>query len=383
MSHVVEINTIDQLAAYRLLWKRLLQQTPGASFFQSLDWLEVYWQHYGDSQKLRVLIVYSGDHPIGILPLTVVTDKTRIGKVRVLTYPLNDWGTFFGPIGPHTAATLLAGMRHIQQTRRDFDMIDLRWIDTEQHDRSRTARAMQQVGLKAVESEWTKTAIVDVGGSWDDYWMARTSHWRTNVRCNAKKLAKQGQVTYIRYRPLGTAHGDDDPRWDLYEACLQIAKNSWQAISTSGTTISHDEISEFLHDAHLAAVQSGSLDLNLLLVDGKPAAFAYNYHFQGNVFGLRSGFDTRVSRHGPGSVLLQKMIEDSFARDDHTLDLGPNYYDCKRHWASSRKSVGRLTHYPSTVAVAQAVRIRRWAGSLLGRETGLRAGKSSSKKLAS
>ncbi len=374
MSHIVEINSIEQLSTYCLLWKRLLQQTPGASFFQSLDWLEVYWQHYGDRQKLRVLIVSSGDQPIGILPLAVITEKTRIGNLRVLTYPLNDWGTFHGPIGPHPAATLLAGMRHIRQTRRDFDMIDLRWIDTQRHDRDRTARAMQQVGLKATESEWAKAAIVDIDGSWDDYWMARKSHWRTNVRCNAKKLATDGEITYVRYRPLGSAHGDDDPRWDLYEACLRVARNSWQANSTSDTTISHDEISEFLHDVHLAAVQSGSLDLNLLLIDGKPVAFAYNYHFQGNVSGLRSGFDSSISRHGPGSVLLHKMIEDSFARGDDTLDLGPNYYDCKRHWATSQQSVGRLTHYPSTVAIAQAVRIKRWAWSLMGRETGLRYG---------
>ena len=57
MSEVIEINRIEDLAPYRLIWNSLLPQTRGASFFQSLDWLESYWRHFGQEQKLRVLIV--------------------------------------------------------------------------------------------------------------------------------------------------------------------------------------------------------------------------------------------------------------------------------------------------------------------------------------
>jgi CelD/BcsL family acetyltransferase involved in cellulose biosynthesis len=55
VSDVREINDLDGLAEYRSAWSDLLDQTPGASFFQSLDWLEVYWRHFGAGQKLRVL----------------------------------------------------------------------------------------------------------------------------------------------------------------------------------------------------------------------------------------------------------------------------------------------------------------------------------------
>ena len=53
MIHVEEINDLEQLAGRRLLWNALLPQTRGATFFQSLDWLEVYWRHFGAGQRLR------------------------------------------------------------------------------------------------------------------------------------------------------------------------------------------------------------------------------------------------------------------------------------------------------------------------------------------
>jgi CelD/BcsL family acetyltransferase involved in cellulose biosynthesis len=71
MARVLEINRIEQLDDYRHEWGRLLAETPAASFFQSLEWLESYWRHFGAGQKLRVLIVRDGDRPVGILPLVV------------------------------------------------------------------------------------------------------------------------------------------------------------------------------------------------------------------------------------------------------------------------------------------------------------------------
>ena len=106
MTTIEEINDPVRLADLRPLWNHLLGETPGATFFQSCDWLECYWRHYGPGQRLRVLVVRDGQRPLGILPLVVRTERTRVGSVRVLTYPLHDWGTFYGPIGPEPAATL-------------------------------------------------------------------------------------------------------------------------------------------------------------------------------------------------------------------------------------------------------------------------------------
>lgn len=364
---VEEINDIRQLAGCRLLWKKLLAETPGANFFQSLDWLEAYWRHFGRSQRLRVLKVCAAGHVIGILPLVVRSESTRAGRVQVLTYPLENWGTVYGPIGPNPAATLTTALRHVRQTPRDWDMIDLRWVDRHGRDRGRTARAMQYAGFQVQQQVWDKFAVVDIGGSWDDYWAGKSSRWRNNFRRSQRDLAKAGDVTYLRYRPAGKAAGDADPRWDLYDACERIAAKSWQGSSSSGTTLSHLQVRDFLRDAHQAAATAGGLDLNLLYVGGRPVAFAYNYHYQGHVFGLRSGFDASVATAGAGTVLLGRALRDSFHRDDKTYDLGPGSLEAKRYWLTTVESSYRYTHYPISVPRVQALRLKRWLDGRLGR----------------
>src|SRR5262249_13868041 len=54
MFTVREIDNLDQLAPLRDQWESLVQLTPTASFFQSLDWLEAYWRHFGANHRLRV-----------------------------------------------------------------------------------------------------------------------------------------------------------------------------------------------------------------------------------------------------------------------------------------------------------------------------------------
>jgi len=360
MRHVEEINDIARLDRYELLWKAMLSETADATFFQSLDWLKVYWKHFGAGQQLRVLVGWDGDRPIGILPLVVRSEETHLGAVRVLTYPLHDWGTFYGPIGPDPAAMLRLGMRYLRQCSRDWDLLDLRWVDEQGHDRGRSYRSMKASGFSPHRQGWDRAAVVDMQGTWDDYWQSRTKKWRESIRRYHRRLHAAGKVEFIRYRPAGTGAGQHDPRWDLFDACLEVARASWQGSSTSGSTMSHARVADFLRDAHLTAVRTGSLDLNVLLLDGRPIAFVYNYHRRGRLFGLRMGFDPAASGLAPGKVLQYLMFQDSFQRGDEHFDMGVGSLGAKGHWLTSVVTSYRLTCFSPVAWRAQLLRLKRW-----------------------
>lgn len=264
--HVEEINDIEQLGDLRLAWNALLAQTPGASFFQSLDWLIAYWRHFGRGQRLRALLVSSAGKPIGILPLTVALERTRLGYLRVLTYPLDEWGTYYAPIGPNPAATLTAALAHIAKTPRDWDLLELRCVPPA--DRGRTETALWLAGLPPQCLPWADVGLIDLSCGWERYWLSRSRRWRSNVRRCERKLADVGAVNYTRYRPEGLARGGGAPRWDYYDVCEQIAAASWQGSRTDGNTLSHIDVRAFLRDAHQAAASTGALDLNVLCVGG-------------------------------------------------------------------------------------------------------------------
>jgi len=359
MWSVREINDFEQLHPIRADWNRLLLATPGANFFQSFDWLEVYWRYFGAGQKLRALLVLDGEDLAGVLPLVVRRESTRVGMVRVLTYPLDDWGDSYGPIGPEPALVLAAGMAHVRRTRRDWDLIEPRWIVASDL-LSATESAFAAAGLSHGRSVWCQPAVVDLGGTYDAYLASRTRKWRNNLRRFERRLSEQGELRHVRYRPAGAEGGDADPRWDLYDACQRIARNSWQGSSTTGTTLSHEKVAPFLRDVHAVAAACGAVDLNLLMIGDRPAAFLYNYYFGGRLFGLRTGFDPELGQFGPGNHLYHCVIRDSFARGDAFFDLGPDYLDAKRQFITGLMPVYRVSHFALASPRAQLLRCKRW-----------------------
>ncbi|HEY1784201.1 MAG TPA: GNAT family N-acetyltransferase [Pirellulales bacterium] len=371
MAQVVEINDPAELAGCRLLWTKLYGETAGASFFHSFDWFETYWRHHGDRQRLRLLLVESAGSPIGILPLAVRRETTRLGTIRVLTYPLEDWGSFYGPIGPYPTATLIAGLGHVRRTEVDWDLIDLRWIDSlEACDR--TLRAMEIRGFSATTAVWAKSAQIETAGGWEAYWAARKRTWRKNVRYAEKRLAIHGPVEFTRFRPRGATWDEGEPCWPLYDECESLATRSWQGSSTTGTTLSHAAVQPFLRAAHAAAVHAGAADISLLSVGGVPAAFAYCYQSGGYVYGLRMGFDDEQAHEGAGTVLLARLIQDSFERGDRIVDLGSEYLECKQPWLTRLAESYHVTHFRASGPKAQALRLKRWLRGI-GHRRGMQA----------
>ena len=240
MAQVLEINRIDELAEFRREWGELQRQTAGASFFQSLEWLEAYWRHFGAGQRLRVIVVQTDGRVTGILPLVVRSEATRVGRLRVLTFPLHDWGSFYGPIGADPGFTLAAGLDHIRRTRRDWDILELRWQGAAGTDATLAQRALITAGFQAYPTVRDHTAIVDLAGTWESYWGTRKGAWLRRFRHTEHKLAREGAIQHVRYRPLGWPHDDGSPRWDLYDACEDLARRSWQGGATNGTTLSHE-----------------------------------------------------------------------------------------------------------------------------------------------
>lgn len=369
MLHVREINEIRQLDEIRSAWNALLEQTPGANFFQSIDWLECYWQHFGEGQRLRVLIVREDQRVIGILPLVVRTEKTRVGRLRVLTYPLHDWGTFYGPIGPDPTSTLAAGLRHVRQTSHDWDLLDLRWVDAEGADCGQTERAMEQAGSQPHKQAWASAPIIDLSGGWQQYWRSRDTKFRKNIDRCERRLREAGEVKLVRYRPKSfspvACDGTEPPQAaglneNLYDECVAISERSWQGSADDGTTLCHPQVRDFLRDAHAAATRRGEVDLLLLLLDGRPIAFIYCYCCQGRIYGLRKGFDPQFASLHPGHVLQKMMLEDGCRRGDSVYDLGVGYHDTKRYWQTGTAVSYRFTHFPITIVRAQLMRLSRW-----------------------
>ena len=279
----------------------------------------------------------------------------------MLGYPLDDWGNWYGPVGSKPALAMLAAMQHIRHAKRDWDLCELRWNTASWRDGGRAARSMRVVGMPTDERPDRTTSIVDFAGNWEGYLAARPRKTRHEIGRILRRASEHQNLTYIRHRPAPAREGDGDPAWDLYAMCEHVALASWQGSSTTGNTITHDRVRHFLRDAHAVAARLGMVDMNLLLVDGRPAAFSYNYNFRGRLTCLRIGYDPALRSGGHGKALLLQSIQDGFDRGDHSYDLGPGDSRLERELRTDTEKSYQLTHTPIGSWRSQAVRWARWA----------------------
>jgi CelD/BcsL family acetyltransferase involved in cellulose biosynthesis len=355
--NIREYNSIEALQSLRDDWQRLLNKTPQATFFQSLDWLEVYWRHYGSGQRLRVIAIEERGKISGILPLVVRSERIKIGRLRFVTYPLDYWGSFYSPIGQDSSCIWALALNYLRTSQRDWDVLEPRWIGVRDDECAQMEDVFRRAGLHPIATTFDSTAVIEFSGTWSEYLAGRTAKWRNNYRRWQKRLAELGEATYVRYRPA--AGRDCDPRWDLYSQCLALAQTSWQGSSQNGTTLTHASVANFLRDVHQIAAQSGGLDLSLLYLNGQPIAFAYCYVFCGHVVGLRIGYDPAMKTIGAGNLLYTRLIEDSFHRGDVRFDMGPGTLEAKRQLWTNVLPIYRLTCCRALSLRQQAIRLRR------------------------
>lgn len=347
---VAEIQTLDELRSIEQTWWSLLAQTPDADYFRTPHWLEAYLEHFGDEIDLKILVITQGGQTTGILPLVIAPFSCSLGQFRVLTYPLDWWGTFYGPIGPEPNQTLNKGLEWIQQQLRNWDFVELRFVNED--------APQQNVFSPVVKEPAFHCARIDLRNTnWDDYLASRRKSWRTIIRRTEKKTQKLGDIEHVRYRPTA---GDNDPRWDLFDECSRLSQLSWQGKSENTQTFAHPNVDAFLRAVHQNAVSTGNIDMNLLKVDGKAIAYHYGYHYEGYFSSLRLGFDPEFSKQGVGTVLTGRMIKDSIERGDHTFDFLPDCLKAKMPWQTSVDVGCRHTHFPSSQGRAGLLRLKRW-----------------------
>jgi CelD/BcsL family acetyltransferase involved in cellulose biosynthesis len=103
------------------------------------------------------------------------------------------------------------------------------------------------------------------------------------------------------------------------------------------------------------------VDVNILSFADRPVAFLYNYHYQGRIIGLRTGYDATAGHDGVGSAVILKSIEDSITRGDDLIDFGPGEREHKRRLRTRVASSFRLNYTPLRSLRSQAVSWSRWA----------------------
>ena len=127
---------------------------------------------------------------------------SRRGSVPpiVLTYPLQDWGSHFGPLGRPSSRILAEALAYLRSERQPrWDMLDLRWIPEPEIEAVESA--MRGLRWNPHRGVWKLSNVADLPTTLAAYLAERPPKWRGELLRNRRRVMRVGRMEIEHYRP--------------------------------------------------------------------------------------------------------------------------------------------------------------------------------------
>lgn len=376
---ITVVDTNDGFAALREQWDALQNSSIETSIFLSWEWQFYWWKYYGKQQKLRLLLVTSGDRIVGILPL-YIQPVTLFRQIQVSLLRLVGTGgdtspDYLGPIlergTENETAQLLADfvLTHMQ----DWDVLRLTDMPQDSIFQQALTSLCRERNVRFSHGLSARIAIIPLPESWEAYLGSMTSSHRYNMVSRMRKLERQFRMRFFAWSDAENIDTAVDRLIELH--CLR-----WQGRNESHA-FSSPEYIDFHREVIRVCLERGWLRLYCLEADNVIIAMHYCYRFRNQIFEFQGGFDPAYAKFALGQVITGYSIQNAIEEGNSVYDFLRGDYEHKDSWAKEKKETQFVMADRGNLA-GHAYRLRfedipRWKGrvkSLLGK-AGLMAGK--------
>ncbi len=338
---VLEINDLATLAELQPLWNELIDKTPQPSFCQTFEWLQLYWQHFGEQQRLRAFCLDDAGATAG---LTVLVERSTHGQ-RELTLPSVGGETFL-PLGANPAEQWGAVARHLQTEIARKSVLDLRGLPDPL---GKINDALLTAEVHVQSTAWSGATSLPLTEDFERLWSQASASIRNLIEMGEQRLAAIGPTSFVRCRPQETDRGSPHFSNEIYQDCLNIALNDEQQLSRADSVLNAPERHSFLRDLLPWAWRHSAADLCLLMSGSRPIAFRFHTLAFGHLKTVWTGVDAEFRQLPLAALLLVRTLRDSCQRGDKNLDLGPCRADVARDWHGTLTPLHRFVVGTPTV----------------------------------
>lgn len=291
-------------------WQALLEQSSANPLFLGWQWQYSWWETWGDELGLELCLLqaWQGDRLVGIAPLYLHTvPLLRLLPVRRLQFIGNAWKfrdtvrtEYLEFITPEDCAgdVCAAFAAYIENS--------LEWDDFVVCDLLNSTETWRQLAARQARSAWTMLErsrdygiVVDTQGKFSDYLDGLGRHTRRKLYNQRALLEWMGAISFSR--------ASTDNHNEHLATLNQFHRERWGKDCFSGHSLD-------FHRRFIARLPSHDvLDMNSILLDGRPVSTIYNIRLGGCLYNLQSGFDERLNdKLSPGTLHIGYSIESAF-----------------------------------------------------------------------
>lgn len=341
ITHVIHLTALDELLAASELWNDLWRRSDVNSPTLRASLVALWMAHFGklkpyslEARRFRALVVEHDGRWVAGLPLV----EARVGGVLSAgTWPANEWSDsgdlLLDPaVDPRPVLDALAKAMDLLP----WPLLRLGDVPIEAARWQHMLAALERAGLPFHFRPEMAPGRINTQGNWEDYRQSWSRRHRQQVPRHARRLAQRGRV---ELQVLDQLDPDEVEPW--LSAGFDIEDRSWKGVR--GTSVRRSPgIFAFYLDQARELARCGALSLAMLVLDGRPIAFAYGMCAKGAYRSYKVGYDPEFAQYSPGQLLRYRLLERFFCDDRYQAIEYITPTPAHICWRPERYQVGRL-----------------------------------------
>jgi CelD/BcsL family acetyltransferase involved in cellulose biosynthesis len=337
LSHVASRLTTDVVTDYATFvaleaeWNDAVARARVPHPFLRHEWMRTWWDNFGGSSRLHILIVRDVTGIMAIAPLTRETTRmygVPVTRLRLIQNDHTPRVDFI--IAGRPEESYQAIWDSLRGSGESWDVLQLSQLP-------RTSPTMGTI-TRFAESEKLATGIwhssdspyLELAGTWDEYFASLPAKFRSNIRNRMSRLTKLGEPSLEVLRDRSAIEAG-------YADALRLEASGWK--QQEGTSICSDPaVQRFYAMLTERATEQGWLELLFLKVGDRRIATSYGSTYDGRLFLFKTGYDPEYATCSPFKLLTYFAIQHAYAHGLRELDFLGDSEPWKLEWTTTARS---------------------------------------------
>jgi CelD/BcsL family acetyltransferase involved in cellulose biosynthesis len=311
----VEIITEEsEFLALEHIWNPLLQRSGMGNIFLTFEWLYTWWRHFGQGNRLSILVVRNQGWIVGLAPL-IITNREGFRQLSMMGGRAADFKDFIIADDEDREAVIEAILDAIikERTWDFFQLKGLREDSPNFHPLKVVISRFQD--YRPVCYKYDDSLYIPIDRSWESYMSTLTSGFRKDSRRRMRSLNQEkGAISYY--------HPRDQREVEMYmDEFIKQHIIHWKEIKQEYSVFEHPMMVSFYKELAKQLFAKKWFDIHALLVNGEVAAIGFGFEYGNKHFPYMGAFKHEFFKYSVGRFLRLYAFKDAFSRGLREIDL--------------------------------------------------------------
>jgi hypothetical protein len=331
------VDRVSDKAAFLALegeWNAAVERAAVPHPFVRHEWVRMWWEAFGASHQLNILVVRHAGRVCAIAPLMFERAQMYGMSVRRMRFLQNDHTPRTDVIvvneGPDRFDDSYRALWHgMLDGGPRWDVLQLSQIPGESSSREKFGQCAAAAGRQTGVWESSAAPYLRLSSTWDAYLQGLNAKFRGNLRNRLGRLSELGEPAL---EVLADAEAIRGGRADAQ----RLEASGWKA--TAGTAIASDQsVQRFYTLLTERANECPWLRLLFLSVGGRRIATSYAAVYANRLFLLKTGYDPEFAKCSPFKMLTYFALQHAFEQRYSEFDFLGDTEPWKLEWTSTTR----------------------------------------------